>query len=264
MPAQPRRTKFISRKESYHGTTLGALGVGGHLARRALFEPLLVQTAGRVSACNAYRGTQAGETTEAYVRRLAQELDDEFQRLGPETVCAFIAEPVVGAALGCVPPVPGYFKAMKAVCEKYGALMILDEIMCGMGRTGTMHAWQSELVGVVPDIQTIGKGLGGGYAPVAGVLVHSRVVEAVKRGTGGFSHGQTYQGHPIACAAALEVVKIMKEDRLVDNVEAMGALLEKLLKEKVLPLPFVGDVRGKGLFWGVSSCLNCWSMNVAC
>lgn len=140
---------------------------------------------------------------------------------------------------------------MKAVCEKYGALLILDEVMSGMGRTGTMHVWQSDLIDVVPDLQTIGKGLGGGYAPVAGLLVNERVVQAIQRGSGGFSHGQTYQGHPMACAAALEVVKTMKEEGLVENCRKMGKMMERLLKEKVAPLPFVGDVRGKGLFWGV-------------
>lgn len=140
---------------------------------------------------------------------------------------------------------------MKAVCEKYGALLILDEVMSGMGRTGTMHVWQSDLIDVVPDLQTIGKGLGGGYAPVAGLLVNSRVVDAMKKGSGAFSHGQTYQGHPMACAAALEVVKTMKEEKLVENCKAMGDLMEVLLRERVAPLPYVGDVRGKGLFWGV-------------
>jgi len=230
---------------------LGSLAVGGHVARRALFEPLLMTNVGRVSACNRYRGMNEGESDEEYVQRLADELDVEFHRLGPGTVCAFIAEPIVGAALGCVPPVPGYFEAMRAVCDKYGALLIMDEIMSGMGRCGTMHAWQSSLVNVVPDIQTIGKGLGGGYAPVAGVLANARVIKVLQRGTGSFSHGQTYQGHPIACRAALEVQRTIREDNLVENVAKMGGLLEKLLREKVAVLPYVGDVRGKGLFWGI-------------
>jgi adenosylmethionine-8-amino-7-oxononanoate aminotransferase len=156
-------------------------------------------------------------------------------------------------ALGCVPAVRGYFQAVRAICDKYGALLILDEVMCGMGRTGTMHAWQSPLINVTPDIQTIGKGLGGGYAPVAGVLISRKVTDTLFAGTGGFSHGQTYQGHPVSCRAALEVLRVIQDENLVQNVAAMGQKLEQLLKQIVLPLPHVGDVRGKGLFWGVSA-----------
>ncbi|KAH0388779.1 PLP-dependent transferase, partial [Aureobasidium melanogenum] len=250
-PPQPQRTKFIARQESYHGTTLGALSISGHKARRAPYEPSLLPNMSRVSACNAYRGMKESETEAEYVDRLAKELDDEFQRLGPETVCAFVAEPVVGAALGCVPAVKGYFQAVRAICDKHGALLILDEVMCGMGRTGTMHAWQSPLIGVVPDIQTIGKGLGGGYAPIAGVLISRKVTDTLFQGTGAFTHGQTYQGHPVSCRAALEVLRTLRDEKLVQNAAAMGEKLEELLKRFVLPLPHVGNVRGKGLFWGI-------------
>jgi adenosylmethionine-8-amino-7-oxononanoate aminotransferase len=198
-PPQPQRVNFISRKQSYHGITLGALAVGGHESRRAKFEPLLMKNVSRVSPCFGFRGKNPGESDTNYVARLVRELDDEFQRVGPETVCAFVAEPVVGAvsypwppywillltanvqALGCVPAAAGYFEAVQAVCQKYGALLILDEVMCGMGRTGTLHAWEQE--GVVPDIQTIGKALGGGYQAVAGVLANHRVVNALERGS---------------------------------------------------------------------------------
>ncbi|KAJ6160335.1 hypothetical protein N7470_003731 [Penicillium chermesinum] len=250
LPApQPQRTRFISRLPSYHGTTLGALGVGGHVLRREPFEPLLPVTTSHVSPCFAYRGKSDGESDADYVSRLAVELDEEFQRVGPENVCAFIAEPVVGAALGCVPAVPGYFPAMKAVCEKYGALFILDEIMSGMGRCGTLHAWEQE--NVVPDIQTIGKGLGGGYAPVSGILINDSIVQVLDKARGVFRHGQTYQGHPISCAAALAVQKIVHEQGLLANVRAMGAYLESHLRERLGDHPHVGDIRGKGLFWGV-------------
>lgn len=178
---EPRRIRFISRNQSYHGTTLGSLAMGGHVARRAKFEPMLIDNISRISPCFSYRGQGKDETDEAYVQRLALELEREFQQVGPDSVCAFVAEPVVGAALGCVPAVPGYFKAMQAVCRKYGALLILDEVMCGMGRTGTYHVWEHE--GVVPDIQTVGKGLGGGYQPVAGVLIHRDVVDTLEKGT---------------------------------------------------------------------------------
>ncbi|KAF2466378.1 PLP-dependent transferase [Lindgomyces ingoldianus] len=248
-PSQPARTNFIARKESYHGTTLGALSVGGHVTRRKIYEPMLLGNTSLVSACNAYRGQLKGESTEGYVARLAKELEDEFLRLGPETVCAFVAEPIVGAALGCVPAIPGYFKAMKGVCDKYSALLILDEVMSGMGRCGTLHAWEQE--GIVPHIQTIGKGLGGGYAPVAGLLIGHRVLNTLDKGTGAFAHGQTYQGHPIACAAALEVQRIIREENLVENVSRMGTLMSSMLKQRLDAHPHVGNIRGKGLFWGI-------------
>lgn len=246
---QPQRTRFISRKQSYHGTTLGALAIGGHQYRRAKFEPLLMKNVSQVSPCFAYRGKNPGESDESYVQRLANELDDEFQRVGPETVCAFVAEPVVGAALGCVPAVTGYFKAVQTVCQKYGALLILDEVMCGMGRTGTLHAWQQE--GVVPDIQTIGKALGGGYQPVAGILVNRRVASALEKGSSAFVHGHTYQGHPAGLAAALEVQRIIKEEGLLGNVRQQAVLLERRLKEELENHPNVGNIRGRGFFWGI-------------
>lgn len=246
---EPKRTNFIARHQSYHGTTLGALSMGGHVARRAKFEPMLLSNVTRVSPCYSYRGQGAHESDEAYVLRLADELDQEFQRAGPDTVCAFVAEPVVGATLGCVPSVPGYFKAMRKVCDKHGALLILDEVMCGMGRTGTMHAWEQE--GVVPDIQTLGKCLGGGYQAIAAVLAHRKVVDALSHGTGAFAHGHTYQSHPIACAAALEVQQIVKEEGLLQNVRIMGELLSSRLSELLSSHPNVGDIRGRGLFWGI-------------
>ncbi|KAL4733907.1 pyridoxal phosphate-dependent transferase [Aspergillus similis] len=246
---QPQRTRFIARKPSYHGTTLGALGVGGHVLRRQPFEPILSQNISHVSPCYAYRGKNDGESDADYVARLADELDAEFQRVGPDTVCAFIAEPIVGAALGCVPAVPGYFATMKTICEKYGALFILDEVMCGMGRCGTLHAWEQE--DVIPDLQTIGKALGGGYAPVSGLLISDKVVQAIDKGTGAFRHGQTYQGHPISCAAALAVQRVIAEEHLIDNVKIMGGYLEKRLRGALEGMQYVGDIRGKGLFWGV-------------
>ena len=246
---QPARTKFIAREGSYHGITLGSLGVSGHLGRRKIYEPILSPQVSFVSGCNGYRGMHEGESEEEYVRRLKMELDEEFVKQGGETVCAFVAEPVVGAALGCVPALPGYFVAVKEVCEKHGALMICDEIMCGIGRTGTMHAWQQE--GIEPDIQTLGKGLGGGYIPLAAMLLNKRVVGALEGGSGAFSHGHTFQGHPVACAAALEVQRILEEEKLVENVRKLGPLLEQELKGKLRGHPNVGDIRGKGFFWGI-------------
>ncbi|EKV18827.1 Aminotransferase, class III [Penicillium digitatum PHI26] len=232
---QTERTRFIARLPSYHGTTLGALSVGGHVQRREPFKPLLSKNVSHVSPCYAYRGKRDSESNAEYVARLSAELDAEFQRVGPETVCAFIAEPVVGAALGCVPAVPGYFRAMKAVCEKHGALLILDEIMSGMGRSGTLHAWEQE--DVVPDIQTIAKGLGGGYAPVSAVLINDSIVQTMDKGTGQFRHGQTYQGHPVSCAAAFAVQKTIQEQSLLENVRTMGAYLETQLKQRFASHP---------------------------
>ncbi|CAN8102978.1 unnamed protein product [Discula destructiva] len=246
---EPKRVRFISRKQSYHGTTLGSLAMGGHVFRRAMFEPMLADTISKVSPCYPYRHKKTGESDQEYVQRLADELDNEFQRVGPDSVCAFVAEPVVGAALGCVTAVSGYFKAMQSVCRKYGALLILDEVMCGMGRTGQYHAWQHE--GVAPDIQTVGKGLAGGYQSVAAVLVQRDIVEALERGSAAFVHGHTYQAHALGCAAIVAVQKIIQDHDLIHNAQAMGTILEKRLRETIGEHPNVGDIRGRGLFWGI-------------
>ncbi|GIZ43070.1 hypothetical protein CKM354_000631200 [Cercospora kikuchii] len=258
---EPERIHFISRHRSYHGSTLGALAASGHAARRAPFEPMLATSCSQVSPCYAYRNMDLGtDDTISYLKRLEAELDAEFQRVGPRAVAAFIIEPIVGAALGCVPPVAGYCAAVRQICDKYGALLIFDEVMCGVGRTGPeptarfpqpLHAWQDPLIGVVPDIQTIGKGLGGGYMPVAAMLASRRVGRALERGTGAFVHGQTYQSHPLACKAALAVQKIILQESLVANVRKQGLLLGRLLKEKLGSHHAVGEIRGKGLFWGI-------------
>ncbi len=246
---EPGRTHFIARRQSYHGNTLGALAAGGNIARRALYEPILAPVFSHVSPCFAYRFQGADESEAEYVARLAAELEAEFQRLGPGNVIAFLAEPVLGATAGCVPPVAGYFRAVREVCERHGALLILDEVMCGMGRTGTLHAWAQE--GVAPDIQVIAKGLGGGYQPIGGILIGRRVAAALARGTGRFIHGHTYQAHPVACAAALAVQEVIREDDLLANIRAMGARLEVGLIERFGNHPHVGDIRGRGLFWAL-------------
>jgi adenosylmethionine-8-amino-7-oxononanoate aminotransferase len=246
---QPQRTRFIARRQSYHGTTLGALAAGGNMMRRALYEPILGHAFSLVSPCFAYRFKPDDETEAQYLDRLAAELEAEFQRLGPENVIAFLAEPVVGATTGCVTAIPGYFKRVREICDRHGALLILDEVMCGMGRTGTMHAWEQE--GISPDIQVIAKGLGSGYQPIGGLLIAGRIVQALHNGSGGFMHGQTYQAHPVACAAALEVQRIIREDKLLDNVRAMGRRLETALTERFGNHRHVGDVRGRGLFWAI-------------
>ncbi|KAI9375214.1 pyridoxal phosphate-dependent transferase [Aspergillus egyptiacus] len=246
---QLQRTRFIARRQSYHGNTLGSLGVGGHKVRRAIYEPILAGNVSHVSPCYPYRDMKEGESQEEYVARLAAELEAEFQRVGPDTVCAFVAETMSGTTLGCVPAVPGYFKAMKEVCDRHGALLILDEVMSGMGRTGTLHAWEQE--GVIPNLQTVAKGLGAGYAPIGALLVGTRVADALTKGTGSFMHSQTYQGHPVACAAACAVQRIIQEENLLENVRVQGAYLGQLLRERLGGHKNVGDVRGRGLFWAL-------------
>lgn len=246
---QPQRVHFIARRQSYHGNTLGALSAGGNAMRRAPYMPLLSPAFSHVSPCYAYRDRQDGETDADYVARLAAELEAEFQRLGPDTVIAFMAETVVGATLGCVAALPGYFEAMRAVCDRHGALLILDEVMSGMGRCGTLHAWEQE--GIAPDLQIVAKGLGGGYQPIGGILVSGKVIAGLSAGTGAFMHGHTYQAHPVACAAAVAVQEAIHEDRLLENVRAMGRRLEQGLTERLGNHRHVGDIRGRGLFWAV-------------
>lgn len=246
---EPERCRYIARRQSYHGNTLGVLSAGGNIARRALYQPLLSDAFSHVSPAYAYRGQAADETEADYVARLAAELEAEFERLGPGTVAAVIAEPVVGATLGSVPAPAGYFRAVREICDRYGALLILDEVMCGMGRTGTLHAWEQE--GVTPDIQAIAKGLGGGYQPIGGILIHGKIIAALAAGSGAFAHGHTYLAHATACAAALAVQQVIAEDDLLANVRAMGAHLHARLAARFGNHPHVGDVRGRGLFQSI-------------
>jgi len=245
---QPQRSHFIARRQSYHGNTLGALSVGGNQWRREPFAPILIP-ATHVSPCYPYREQQAGETPQQYGLRLAHELDATIQQLGSDKVIAFVAETVGGATAGVLAPVPGYFMAVREVCDRHGVLLILDEVMCGMGRTGTLHACEQE--GVVPDLMVIAKGLGGGYQPIGAVLAQKKVVDAMAEGSGFFQHGHTYIGHAVACAAALAVQKVIERDGLLVRVRESGAKLEGLLKDTFANHPHVGDIRGRGLFWGV-------------
>jgi adenosylmethionine-8-amino-7-oxononanoate aminotransferase len=246
---QPQRTRFIARRQSYHGNTLGALAAGGNAMRRAPYQPLLSEAFSHVSPCYAYRDRRDDESDEQYVARLAAELEAEFQRLGPDTVVAFVAETVVGATLGCVTALPGYFQAVRAICDRHDALLILDEVMSGVGRCGTLHAWEQE--GITPDIQVVAKGLGGGYQPIGGILVSGKVIAGLAAGSGAFMHGHTYQAHPVACAAAVAVQEVIREEGLLDNVKAMGRRLEERLVERLGNHRHVGDIRGRGLFWAV-------------
>src|SRR5438477_5809943 len=246
---QPQRQRFIARRQSYHGNTLGALAAGGNAWRREPYAPLLSSAFSHVTPAFAYHEKRDSESEADFVARLAAELEAEFQRLGPDNVAAFIAEPVVGATAGCVPPPEGYFRAVRDICNRHGALLILDEVMCGMGRTGTLHAWEQE--GVAPDIQAVAKGLGGGYQPIGAMLASGRVIDAIRQGSGSFQHGHTYLAHPMACAAALEVQKIISEEHLLDSVKERGAQLERRLTERFGNHRHVGDVRGRGLFQAI-------------
>jgi adenosylmethionine-8-amino-7-oxononanoate aminotransferase len=245
---EPQRAHVIGRRQSYHGNTLGALAVGGNQWRRKQFEPLLIG-ATHVSPCYAYRGKQPGESDGDYGERLAHELEAEIRRLGEKTVIAFVAETVAGATLGAVPPVPGYFKRVRDVCDRYGVLLILDEVMCGMGRCGTL--WTFEQEGVVPDLVAVAKGLGAGYQAIGALLVSRQVCDTIQRGSGFFQHGHTYIGHAAACAGALAVQKRLHEDGVLARVNPLGQALERRLRHHFGEHPYVGDIRGRGLFRGL-------------
>ncbi|CAF3600520.1 unnamed protein product [Rotaria sp. Silwood1] len=180
---QPQRVNFIARRQNYHGNSLGALGLSSHKLRRDPFLPLFSPHFHHVSPCFAYHYKLVDESDETYVKRLVDELEAKFQELSPETVAAFFAETIVGATSGCTLAMPGYFKAMREVCDRHGALFVLDEIMCGIGRTGKLHAWQWENLSSPPDIQVNGKGLAGGYAPIGAVLVSAKVIDMLSAGS---------------------------------------------------------------------------------
>ncbi|TFV79952.1 aspartate aminotransferase family protein [Bradyrhizobium frederickii] len=246
---EPQRQHFIARRQSYHGNTLGALAAGGNAWRRAPYAPLLSGAFSHVTPAFAYHEKHDGESDAQFVARLAAELESEFERLGPNTVAAFLAEPVVGATAGAVTAPDGYFRAVREICDRHGALLILDEVMCGMGRTGTTHAWEQE--GVAPDIQAIAKGLGGGYQPIGAMLASGKIIDTIRSGSGAFLHGHTYLAHPLACAAALAVQDVIREDRLLDRVRERGKQLEQRLTERFGNHRHVGDIRGRGLFWAI-------------
>lgn len=246
---EPQRQHFIARRQSYHGNTLGALAAGGNAWRRAPYAPLLSAAFSHVTPAFAYHEKHDGESDAQFVARLAAELEAEFQRLGPDTVAAFLAEPVVGATAGAVTAPDGYFKAVREICDRHGALLILDEVMSGMGRTGTTHAWEQE--GVAPDIQAIAKGLGGGYQPIGAMLASGKIIDTIRSGSGAFQHGHTYLAHPLACAAALAVQDVIQEDNLLEQVRQRGKQLEQRLTERFGNHRHVGDIRGRGLFWAI-------------
>ena len=245
---EPQRQRVIARRQSYHGNTLGALAVGGNQWRRAQFEPLLINVS-HIAPCYEYVDRNDGESTFEFGQRAAQDLEDEIQRLGPDQVMAFIAEPVVGATMGAVPAVAGYFKRVREICDQYGVLLILDEVMCGMGRTG--HLFACEADGIAPDILCIAKGLGAGYQPIGAMLCSHQIYDTIGNGTGFFQHGHTYLGHPIACAAGVAVVNAILDRGLLANVKHKSNDLFAQLHEVFGQHPHIGDIRGRGLFIGL-------------
>jgi adenosylmethionine-8-amino-7-oxononanoate aminotransferase len=238
------RSRVIARRLSYHGNTLGALAAGGSEWRRAPYQPLLTDVI-LIDPCFEYRFANPGETAEDYGRRVADELENAIVRVGQETVMAFVAETVVGATAGAVPPAPGYFQRIREICDSYGILFILDEVMCGSGRTGTFLSCEQD--GVVPDMATLGKGLGAGYQPIGAVLCTDEIYDTIARGSGALKHGQTYNAHPVGCAAALEVQRIVQEEGLLGRVDVAGERLCNLLRQRFGDHPNVGDIRGRGL-----------------
>jgi adenosylmethionine-8-amino-7-oxononanoate aminotransferase len=238
------RRVFIARRQSYHGNTLGALALGGNEYRRRHFEPMLMDVA-RVSPCFEYRERRSGQDVHEYTASLLSELELKIIDLGPRNVIGFCAETVVGATSGAVPPTPGYFKGVRELCDKYGILFIADEVMCGMGRTGTLYAIEQE--GVVPDLVALGKGLGAGYQPIGAVMARDHIVQRLRQGSGVFQHGHTYVGHPVAAAAALAVQKVIRRDCLLGAVTVRGASFRRMLREAFGKHPHVGDIRGRGM-----------------
>jgi len=245
---ETQRRHFIARRQSYHGNTLGALSVGGNQWRRAQFEPMLIG-AHHVAPCYAYRDQSSDESTWQYGQRVANELEQKVSELGGDTIIAFIAEPVVGATAGAVAAVPGYFQRIREICDRHGILLILDEVMCGMGRTGTLFALEQE--GIEADIVAVAKGLGAGYQPIGATLLSAEIYNALESGSGFFQHGHTYLGHPMACATALAVQRLVERDRLLENVRVQGESLIGRLRQKFASHPYIGDIRGRGLFIGV-------------
>jgi adenosylmethionine-8-amino-7-oxononanoate aminotransferase len=249
---QRQKVHFVSRRQSYHGNTIGALSVSEFAARKEKYADenvLQVPNVSWVTPAYAYQYAAEGEGEEAFAQRLVREVEEEFLRVGPERVVAFVAETVVGACSGATPAPRGYFAGVRRLCDQYDILMISDEVMCGMGRTGSVFAFEQE--GFAPDLMTMGKCLGAGFQPIAAVLLHEKVVNGLKLNAGAVAHGHTYQAHPVGCAAALAVQKILRRDGLIERCREMGFVLEKLLKDELGEKKYVGDIRGRGLFWGV-------------
>ena len=246
----PQKNQFISRNQSYHGNCLGGMSLSGHIARRKPYEEIIDNKRfHKVNPCFEFRYKKINETTDEYTQKLLDELEHKILDIGPENIAAFFAETIVGATIGCVPPTPGYFNGVREICDKYDILLILDEVMCGSGRTGTFFAWEQE--GIIPDITTIGKALSSGYSPLSCVVVSKKLIDGLSNGSNMFNCGHTFQSFALSCAAGYAVQQIIKRDNLLDNVVKMGKYLGEQLKENISGIPIVANVRGRGLFWGI-------------
>jgi hypothetical protein len=241
------RRRFIARERSWHGNTLGALSVSGFLERKKAFEGSLLDVS-RLSPANIYR-PPAGATAETTAEACAKELEDEILRLGPDKICAFIFEPVVGAAGGCVPAPPGYARRVRDICDKYGVLLISDEVMCGAGRTGTWRALEQD--GIEPDIMSVAKGLAAGYLPLGAAIYSDKVADAIHGAHGAPMTGHTFTAHTACCAAGVAVQKIVAREKLVERVATLGPKLVSMLGEALAGVDAVGDIRGRGFFQAI-------------
>ncbi|KAL1901108.1 mitochondrial inner membrane protein required for protein import [Sporothrix stenoceras] len=248
---ETQRTIYVARRQSYHGNTIGAMSVSDMAGRKVPYDGTLLPSVAFVGAADAYHHQRADEDEPQFVQRLVVETEEEFLRIGPEKIISFIGETLSGAALGSMPAPKGYWAAIRALCDKYGILLHLDEVMCGTGRVGTYFAFEQEGATVKPDIVTLGKGLGGGYAPIAGMLINGKIVESLRQGTSAFNHGHTYQAHPVTCAAGLAVQKIVKRDGLIQRVASLGETLGDLVKTAFADCEHVGNIRGRGFFWSI-------------
>lgn len=248
---QPQRQHFVSRKQSYHGNTIGAMSISSNNARKGPNgKSLQLNNVSFVELPCTYRGKWDKESTADFTTRLIEDLNTEFQRIGPDKVAAFVAETVGGSTSGCVVSPPGYFEQVRALCDRYGILLILDEVMCGSGRTGTYFAFEAEGT-VKPDLVTLGKGLAGGYAPISALLVRGSLYEKMEESVGGFAHGHTYQAHPVSCAAALAVQRLVRQPSILAGCVLKGLKLGCSLRTTFQDLKYVGDIRGRGLFWAL-------------
>ena len=241
---QKSRRRFISRQRSWHGNTLGALGLSGFAERTVAYEGAFIPSI-KLSPANTYRPIQ-GATAETAGAACAAELEQAILTHGPETIAGFVFEPVVGAAGGCVPAPDGYARQVRDICTRYGVLMIADEVMCGAGRTGPWRALAHD--GVEPDIMSVAKGLAAGYVPLGVAICTTAVWDAIRVKDGAFGTGHTFTGHTAACAAGVAVQTIITRDNLLDRVTANGPRLKSILSDALHGVDAIGDIRGRGHF----------------
>ncbi len=239
---------IISRRQSYHGNTLGALSASGNPARREVYGPLLLDWP-NIDPCYEYRHRREGESESDYGERAARSLEQAILSAGAENVSAFIVETIVGATLGAVPAVESYFKTIREICDRHQVLLIMDEVMAGCGRSGSYFAFEQE--GITPDMVTLAKGLGGGYQPIGAVISQGFIHQGIVDAYGAFAHGHSYVGHATVAAAGLAVMQVLEDENLLAKVQQTGELLRTRLRDVFIEHPHIGDIRGRGLLTGV-------------